>query len=79
MNLEGHPVFGEIKLGPDLVEDRLPNVAKRSVEVVEHEQSADHFSLWYDNDLHGARQAVNRRVASHKHSSCAPSISFRLA
>jgi hypothetical protein len=79
MNLEGHPVFGEIKLGQDLVENRLPNVAKGSVEVVKHEQSANHVSLWYDNDLSGARQASNRRIASHMHSGCAPSLSFRLA
>jgi hypothetical protein len=45
MDLERHPVLLEIELGTDLIENRLPDVAKRSVEVVEDEQFADHVYL----------------------------------
>lgn len=42
MDLERHPVFREIELGPDLVENSLSDIAERSVEVVKYEQFANH-------------------------------------
>jgi hypothetical protein len=42
MDLERHPVFREIELRPDLVENSLSDIAERSVEVVEYEQFANH-------------------------------------
>jgi hypothetical protein len=51
MDLEGHPVFREIKLGPDLIENSLSDVAKRSVEIIKDEQFAVHVFLFCDNDL----------------------------
>jgi hypothetical protein len=51
MDLEGHPVFREIELGPDLVENSISDIAKRSVEVVKDEQFAVHVFLFCDNDL----------------------------
>jgi hypothetical protein len=46
MDLERHPVFREIELGPDLVENSLSDVAERSVEVVKYDQFANHvFTL----------------------------------
>ncbi|MGO9121417.1 MAG: hypothetical protein ACLQPD_27880 [Desulfomonilaceae bacterium] len=42
MDLEGHPVFREVELGPDVVENSLPDVAERSVEIVKDEKFSGH-------------------------------------
>jgi len=55
MDLEGHPVFRELELGPDPVENSISDVAKRSVEVVKDEQFEVHVFLFHDNDLTIAR------------------------
>jgi len=55
MDLERHPVFCQIELGPDLLENGLPNVAEWSIEVVKYEQLVDHVSLFYDYDSAGGQ------------------------
>jgi hypothetical protein len=42
MDLERDPVFREMELGSDLVENSLSDIAERSVEVVKDEQFASH-------------------------------------
>jgi hypothetical protein len=51
MNLERHPVFHKIELGPDLVENCLTDVAERSIEVVKDDQFMGHCPLLHDIDL----------------------------
>jgi hypothetical protein len=58
MDLERHPVFLEIELGPDLVENSLSDIAERSVEVVKDEQFANHVFPFYDSSFESSWHAA---------------------
>ena len=61
MDLERHPVFREIELGPDLVENCLSDIAERSVEVVKYEQFANHvFPLYVNSFLQPIQPTLQR-------------------
>ena len=47
VDLEGHPIFLNVELGSNLVEDGLPDVAERSIEVIEYYQFVSHVFLFF--------------------------------